>query len=67
MADIGNLIELDNMAKTEAKKYHKKRFACNSIEINGGRHFTGIVGARGIFMKTSIETLKRFTIFWMYE
>ena len=48
MADIGNLVELDNMAKAEAKKYHKKRLAYNSIEIKGGRHFTGIVGARGI-------------------
>lgn len=48
MTDIGNLIELDNMAKIEAKRYHKKRFVYGSVEINKGRHFTGIVGARGI-------------------
>ncbi len=48
MTDIGNLVELDSLAKTEAKKYHKKRFAYSSIEVGKGKHFTGIVGARGI-------------------
>ena len=48
MVDIGKLIELDQLAKNDVQKYRKKRFAYNSIKMDKGQHFIGIVGARGI-------------------
>ncbi|MCK5153729.1 MAG: ATP-binding protein [Spirochaetales bacterium] len=48
MTDISKLIELDRMAKKGVQKYQKKRFQYNSIKMDSGQHFTGIVGARGI-------------------
>jgi predicted AAA+ superfamily ATPase len=59
MANIGKLIELDRMAKNDALKYRKKRFAYDLIRLDTGRHFTGIVGARGTG-KTVI--LKQFAV-----
>ncbi len=47
MGDISNLIELDHMAKKDAQRYQKKRFLYNVIKMESGKHFTGIVGARG--------------------
>jgi hypothetical protein len=46
--DIGKYVKLDQLARNDARKYLKKRFAYNSIKMDKGRHFLGIVGARGI-------------------
>ena len=57
MTDIGNLIELDRIAKIDATKFHKKRYVYNSIKLNTGKHFTGIAGARGIGKTVMLKQL----------
>ncbi len=45
--DINYLIELDQLARQEGKKYDRKRLLYNEIEQSSGKHFTGIIGPRG--------------------
>ena len=44
---INRLLELHDLAKQESRKYDRKRFLFPQLMRNKGRHFTGIVGARG--------------------
>lgn len=47
--DINGLLELDNLAKEEGKKYSKRRQPYyDSIAHTAGKHFTGIIGPRGV-------------------
>lgn len=48
MNDLGLLIELDRLAREDGKRYPKRRFLYGDIGIEHGRHFTGIVGPRGV-------------------
>ncbi|MFP4088650.1 MAG: ATP-binding protein [Desulfobacteraceae bacterium] len=45
---IKRLLELHDLAKEESRKYERKRFLFPQLMRDRGRHFTGIVGARGI-------------------
>lgn len=47
MIDLNPYIELDRLAREEAKKYEKKRFFYAEMEKDSGRHFVGIAGPRG--------------------
>ena len=44
---INRLLELHDLAKEECGKYHRKRFLYPELSREIGRHFIGIVGARG--------------------
>lgn len=48
MPTITELIELNSLAKVEGGKYERKRYSFGSISRREGRHFTGIVGPRGV-------------------
>jgi len=45
--DINQLLELDRLAKTEGRKYERKREIYEDIARDAGAHFIGIVGPRG--------------------
>jgi predicted AAA+ superfamily ATPase len=44
---MNRLLELHDLAKQESRKYDRKRFLFSILAQDKGRHFTGIVGARG--------------------
>ncbi len=44
---INRLLEFHDLAKQEARKYRSKRFLFSRLVSEQGRHFIGIVGARG--------------------
>ena len=44
---IRRLLELHDLAKQECRTYARKRFLFGQLEREEGKHFTGIVGARG--------------------
>ena len=44
---IDRLLQLHDLAKRECAEYPRKRFIYESLMRDEGRHFTGIVGARG--------------------
>ncbi len=44
---INRLLELHDLAKQESRKYDRKRFLFPQLTRDTGKHFTGIVGARG--------------------
>ena len=44
---IRRLLELNDLAKQECRKYSRKRFLVEQLVRKEGRHFIGIVGARG--------------------
>jgi hypothetical protein len=44
---INRLLELHDLSKQESRKYDRKRFLFPQLMADKGRHFTGIVGARG--------------------
>ncbi|MCK4799027.1 MAG: hypothetical protein KAT05_16760 [Spirochaetes bacterium] len=46
--NINKLFELNELAKKEAQKYPKKRELYTKIFSSTGKHFNGIVGARGV-------------------
>ncbi|MCA9408981.1 MAG: ATP-binding protein [Candidatus Omnitrophica bacterium] len=48
MIDFKAIFEYDRLAKEEGKKYQKRRFFYNEIVQTQGKHFTGILGARGV-------------------
>ncbi len=48
MVIFSQLIELDKLAKVDGGAYKKRRFAYQSLKTDSEKHFTGIVGARGI-------------------
>lgn len=48
MIDINPLIELDRLAREDGAKYARRRFLYEEITSDHGRHFTGIVGPRGV-------------------
>ncbi|MCF8062538.1 MAG: AAA family ATPase [Deltaproteobacteria bacterium] len=45
--DINRLLELHDLAKQDSRKHDRKRFMFPELSRDKGRHFTGIVGARG--------------------
>lgn len=45
--DIKYLLELDQLARQEGKRYTRKRLLYNDLDKTAGRHFVGIVGPRG--------------------
>ena len=44
---INRLLELHDLAKQVTRKYERKRFLFPQLMRDTGKHFTGIVGARG--------------------
>ena len=48
MPAIDALFELDRLARDDAGRYEKRRFACDRIAGERGRHGVGIVGPRGV-------------------
>lgn len=48
MIDFKNILEYDRLAREDGKKYLQKRFLFSEIQIGKGKHFTGIVGPRGV-------------------
>ncbi len=44
---IHRLLELHDLAKQEGRRYDRRRFLFSALDRERGRHFTGIVGARG--------------------
>lgn len=44
---IHRLLELHDLAKQDGRKYERRRFLFRELLRDRGRHFTGIVGARG--------------------
>lgn len=45
--EINYLVELDQLARQEGKKYDRKRFLYDELKKVSGKHFTGIIGPRG--------------------
>lgn len=48
MIDFKTILEYDRLAREDTKKYPKKRFLFSELQIGKGKHFTGIVGPRGV-------------------
>jgi predicted AAA+ superfamily ATPase len=48
MEDITSLLDLDKRARADAARYTKKRFVYEKMLREEGKHFIGIVGARGV-------------------
>ena len=48
MSDIKKLFELDRIARRDAEKYPKKREVYDFLLNEEGKHFTGLVGPRGV-------------------
>jgi len=46
--EFNKLIELDRLAKEGVKEYKRHRKLFNELSVDKGRHFTGIIGARGV-------------------
>ena len=46
--ELDRLLEYHDLAKEEVRKYPKKRFLYRDLEAEEGKHFTGIVGPRGV-------------------
>jgi len=46
--NINKLLELNEFARKEGRRYPKKRLIYNKVVSRKGRHFVGIVGARGV-------------------
>ena len=44
---IDRLLQLHDLAKQECRKYDRRRFLFSELAGEKGRHFLGIVGARG--------------------
>ncbi len=57
--NINKLFELHELAKDSVKKYHKKRFFFDKIKNDTGKHFTGIVGSRGVGKTIILRQLAR--------
>ncbi len=45
--EINYLLELDQLARQEGKKYSRKRLLYATIQKASGKHYTGIIGPRG--------------------
>ena len=45
--EINYLLELDQLARQEGKKYTRQRLLYQSLQKSHGKHFTGIIGPRG--------------------
>ncbi|MFP7754095.1 ATP-binding protein [Thermodesulfobacteriota bacterium B35] len=45
--DINYLLELDQLARQEGKKYHRQRLLYRTLKNSSGKHFLGIIGPRG--------------------
>jgi uncharacterized protein len=48
MLDLGDLFELNDLARKEGGRYPQRRFAFQRLVGDEGRHFVGIVGPRGV-------------------
>lgn len=48
MANIAHILELSTLAKDEGERYEKKRTLYGQLGPKEGRHFTGIIGSRGV-------------------
>ncbi len=48
MINFKDILEYDRLAREDVKKYPKNRFLFSELETQAGRHFTGIVGPRGV-------------------
>lgn len=48
MVNFSDILEYDRLAREDVKKYHKSRFLFSDLERGAGKHFTGIVGPRGV-------------------
>jgi ABC-type cobalamin/Fe3+-siderophores transport system ATPase subunit len=48
MLNINQLFELNDLARKDAEGYPKKWGLFNSLTSEKGKHFTGIVGPRGV-------------------
>ena len=46
--NISEMLELNEKAKEEGKKFPKQRYLFNEIQSELGKHFIGIVGPRGV-------------------
>jgi len=65
--NLNNLLELDELAREDGKKYLKKRELYSQLVLEKGKHFTGIVGPRGVgktvlLKQLAIETDNSFYI-----
>ena len=45
--EINYLLELDQLARQEGKKYSRQRLLYQTLQNSHGKHFTGIIGPRG--------------------
>ena len=45
--EINYLLELDQLARQEGKKYNRQRLLYRTLRNSHGKHFTGIIGPRG--------------------
>ena len=45
--EINYLLELDQLARQEGKKYTRQRLLYRTLQNSKGKHFTGIIGPRG--------------------
>ena len=48
MINFKEIMEYDRLAREDAKKYSKHRFLYSDLQLHAGKHFTGIVGPRGV-------------------
>jgi len=48
MINFKDILEYDRLAREDVKKYPKKRFLFSELTLPAGKHFTGIIGPRGV-------------------
>jgi predicted AAA+ superfamily ATPase len=56
---ISHLFELNALAKKQVESFDKKRFIFDSVRSKTGKHFTGIVGPRGVGKTVILKQLAR--------
>ncbi len=57
--DINRILDLDNRADRETRKYKKKRFAYQTLETTQGRPFVAIIGPRGVGKTVLLRQLRQ--------
>ena len=58
--ELSKLIELDTIAKESVKKYKKNRDLFSQLKNSSGKHFTGIVGPRGVGKTILLKQLANY-------
>ncbi len=59
--DINQIIELHKLSISQSLKYPKKRFIADALFNDKGKHFVGLIGARGVGKSVLFKQLSALT------